>query len=689
MTKRYLGNIITQNPTAPAGNLQNSAAKGVWSLEEQLAYQKAGLWPVPGNFVDITDVFSTYLYEGTGSAQTITNGIDLDGEGGLVWIKDRDSSGNHALFDTERGAGVLLQSNVTLGQYSGGTDLSSFNSNGFTLGSTSFIALNTSGTNYASWTFRKAPKFFDVVTYTGNGVNGREIAHDLGCDVGFMIIKRTDGASSWHCWHNSGTTTNGYIELELASSYSTYTGLWNDTSPTSTNFTVGTHPVVNGSGATYVAYLFAHNDGDGEFGPDADQDIIKCGSFTPDGSENATIDLGFEPQWFLVKSATGSGSWLLYDNMRGMTASGSADYYLLPNSSSAEGTGSYIAVTPTGIDWSGTGGGNTFIYIAIRRGPLAEPESATEVYQAGLVNGPNSNYNVTAGWPVDLAFYVGRSGTTSHHLLSRTGGGKTKIPATSARSSFNNTVGRMDSNTGIYGGTTQSYNTIHHMFRRSSKFFDAVPYSGNGTATSSVSRTINHGLGATPEFIIFVTDDGSYSGKTAYHSALSANNPITFDGNFKRYDSRTDFFADPTDTQLNVRDNLDASGTNYIAYCFATLAGISKVGSYSGNGTNKTIDCGFTSGARFVLIKRSDSGSNQGDENSHWYIIDSTRGIVSGNDPYSVINRTYFENTVTSVSYNSNPEDVLDPASTGFIVNQDTTTDLNKSGASYIFYAIA
>ena len=65
MTKRYLGNIITQNPTAPAGDFTNSAAKGVWSLEEQLAYQKAGLWPVPGNLpLDVEDVFSTDFIHG-------------------------------------------------------------------------------------------------------------------------------------------------------------------------------------------------------------------------------------------------------------------------------------------------------------------------------------------------------------------------------------------------------------------------------------------------------------------------------------------------------------------------------------------------------------------------------------------------------------------------------------------------
>ena len=106
--KRYLGNIITDSPTEPSSDLANSSAKGVWSLEEQLAYQKAGLWPVPGNFpLNVEDVFSTYLYTGNNQDGTvITNGIDLDGEGGLIWIKRRNAGTEHLWQDSARGAGT-------------------------------------------------------------------------------------------------------------------------------------------------------------------------------------------------------------------------------------------------------------------------------------------------------------------------------------------------------------------------------------------------------------------------------------------------------------------------------------------------------------------------------------------------------------------------------------------------------
>ena len=74
--------------------------------------------------------------------------------------------------------------------------------------------------------------------------------------------------------------------------------------------------------ASFVAYLFAHNDGDGEFGPDGDADIIKCGSYTGNGSANGPeIDLGFEPQWVLIKAQQSTGNWFMFDTMRGMPVS--------------------------------------------------------------------------------------------------------------------------------------------------------------------------------------------------------------------------------------------------------------------------------------------------------------------------------------------------------------------------------
>lgn len=117
----------------------------------------------------------------------------------------------------------------------------------------------------------------------------------------------------------------------------------------------------------------------------------------------------------------------------------------------------------------------------------------------------------------------------------------------------------------------------------------------------------------------------------------------------------------------------NTSGYTYVAYLFATLAGISKVGSYTGNGTSQTINCGFAAGARFILIKRTDSTGD-------WKVIDSARGIVAGNDPTLALNSTAAEVTGT---------DCIDPDSSGFIVNQESTNNLNVNGATYIFLSVS
>ena len=120
-----------------------------------------------GESLYVEDVFSTYLYTGNATARDITNGIDLAGEGGLVWIKDRSSGYDHNLLDTARGATKELNSNLDAAESTVSTGLTAFNSDGFSLGSGLYY--NGSGTTFASWTFRKAEKFFDVVTYTGDG----------------------------------------------------------------------------------------------------------------------------------------------------------------------------------------------------------------------------------------------------------------------------------------------------------------------------------------------------------------------------------------------------------------------------------------------------------------------------------------------------------------------------------------
>ena len=301
--------------------------------------------------VAVADVFSTTLYTGTSAEQTITNGIDLAGNGGLVWTKGRNNSNYHYLIDTERGAGKFLFSNDTSAQAENIASISSFNSDGYVLGNLG--GLNGSPDNYVSWTFRKAPKFFDVVTYTGDGVAGREIAHNLGTTVGTLIVKCTSAAKSWFVWHrglsNSG---NSWISLNGTSAEASSTSLWNSTIPSDSVFTLGSNVNTNESGQTYVAYLFAHN-----------EDLIQCGSFSGNDA-TVNVDLGWQPQFIIAKGSNASGNWHMYDNERGAGA------YILADSSNQEFTDSSpdIVFNSTGFDASGNFGisGRDYIYIAIK-----------------------------------------------------------------------------------------------------------------------------------------------------------------------------------------------------------------------------------------------------------------------------------------------------------------------------------
>ena len=207
---------------------------------------------LPKKYVD--DVFGTFLYEGTGSARTINNGIDLAGEGGLVWTKARSTTIWNHIADTERGAGQTLYTNNTDASGGPNSNISAFNSNGFTVGANT---TNQNGEDFVSWTFRKAPGFFDIVTYTGNQTT-RTIAHNLGSVPGMVVVKKTSGSGSWEVYHRS---TGNEKTLRLNSSNAQAgTTAWNDTTPTSTHFTLSSSTDVNETGSTYIAYIFAHDD---------------------------------------------------------------------------------------------------------------------------------------------------------------------------------------------------------------------------------------------------------------------------------------------------------------------------------------------------------------------------------------------------------------------------------------------
>jgi hypothetical protein len=623
----------------------------------------------------VEDVFSTWLYTGNNSTQTITNGIDLSGKGGLVWIKSRSNAVNHVLTDTQRGADKLLYSNTTNGEASGTWGVNSFSATGFGITGSDNLN-NTNGFTYASWTFRKAEKFFDVVTYTGNGSN-RTINHNLGSVPGTIIVKRTDTTGDWQVYHRSLANTE-YLVLNTTAAKATGTTRWNSTTPTSTVFSLGTDATVNANGGTYVAYLFAHDAGG--FGDAGSDSVVSCGSFTTDGSGNATVNLGWEPQWIITKRSSGTGNWEAFDSMRGMPVGTVNRAWLTVNSSAAEGlyTGG-PQPNSAGFSIESYSSSSTFIYIAIRRGPMKTPTDATKVFSANTSSAATGT-TITTGFPVDMQ--IARTTTIQDALwamvldrlrgVSSTDTAQQGPTLSTASTTAENTVAitnRDWRNTGFdvpnYLGSLAS---IYYSFCRAPGFFDVVAYTGTGSV-----RTVAHNLGVVPELMIVkkrsATDNWVvYAGDATDYLILNTT-AATADLDTMWNDTA------PTASVFSLGTNDDVNGNTatFIAYLFATLAGVSKVGSYTGTGTTLNVDCGFTNGARFVMIKRTDSTGD-------WYVWDTARGIVSGSDPFLRLNLTTSHTTGT---------DYIDPLSSGFQISSTAVAAINANGGSFIFLAIA
>lgn len=607
----------------------------------------------------VEDVFSTYLYTGNSSTQTITNGINLSGKGGLVWFKNRTTGGeNHMLLDTVRGANYQLSSNSTNAQsYEASVNFNT-SSSGFSINN-GYSNYNFNGSSYASWTFRKAAKFFDVVTYTGNGSN-RTISHALGSVPGMIIVKRTDSTADWQVYHRSLANTE-YLVLNSTAAKATGTTRWNSATATDTTFSLGTDSTVNASGGSYVAYLFAHDTtADG---------IVQCGSFNS-GSGSASVELGWEPQFLIIKRTSGSNDWWLIDNMRGMALSAGA--YLQANTGNAEASYPIVYPNATGFTTNGgaTSANNDWIYLAIRRGPMRTPTDATKVFSPVTTNAANSPQG---GFPLDLWWLKARNGVESNIVMDRLRSPNVYLVSdtTSAEASNPANYYRIDNMTGGFsnGGSYSSYQ--HWLFRRAPSFFDVVCYTGTGSV-----RTVSHNLGVAPELMIFKQRSTGNYGWMVYAAALGATDLLTLNGSNAKVSYSTGLNSTaPTSSVFTVGTASDGNGngSTYVAYLFASCPGVSKVGSYTGTGTTKQIDCGFTNGARFVLIKRTDSTGD-------WYVYDSARGIVAGNDPYLLLNSTAAE--VTSTDY-------VDAYSAGFELSSTAPAALNANGGTYIYLAIA
>jgi hypothetical protein len=389
----------------------------------------------------------------------------------------------------------------------------------------------------------------------------------------------------------------------------------------------------------------------------------------------------------MVKPSSNPGDWAVVDSMRGnATLSGTTntEQLLFANTSAAESSSyGYANPTSTGFQAAGWGVGTSFIYIAIRRGPMKVPTTGTSVFDSVAYSGTGTNSRTISSLVnPDLAFYTYRNTTSSKAWYTRLQGNGNGLSSNGTGAEYGvSTVYGPQFNSvqtgyvqgtddGVFGGMNASGNTfITYLMRRAPGFFDGVCWVSSGTSSN---ERVTHNLGVAPELILMKQRDGtnnwySYNAAQGIDFWLAPN--LT---NASTNRASTWGTSNPTATDFGVAANYfyGSGPRNLVAYLFATCPGVSKVGSYTGTGTPQTINCGFTGGARFVMIKRTDAADN-------WYVYDTARGIstfVNGDKELS-LNTTAQEFDVNTIN----------PNSSGF----DVTAYLNSSGGSYIFLAIA
>jgi len=640
----------------------------------------------------LDNVFKQQTYIGTGNQITVNNGIDIATDGGLVWIKRRDSYG-HFWFDTERGTSVALSSNSTNANFNETNGVNNFNSTGFKIGTngTSDGAFNATNQQYQSFTFKKQAGFFDVVKYNGNNENAFNVSHSLGVKPGAILIKSLGSTSSWYWW-SKGMDSNKNLKFNLRGSISSDSNYDIGSNLTSTTFEVPPGSEVNYSNEAYIAYLWADGDeADAQiFGESGDKPLIKTGYYDGTSGHN-DINIGFEPQWLLIKrfDPNEAEHWFVFNSFMGWGNSrAQATKMLKPNANAGEfneNSSMSFTPTPTGFrfetgraDYNANNG--DYLYMAIRRPDnfVARPQTdATKLFHMVVGQSTSAKPDFLTPFKVDFTLMrrlgVDHDWNVSGRLLTDAYLQSNTTNAESLHSDF-----AFDFEDG-WGDASWSTDRQSWNWKRG-QGLDVVVYKGTGSAGLQVS----HNLNGVPEMIWTKcrTLGNSYAKWGVGHKDLDGGTaPWTHYLVLNENGAEADWdgmFNDtaPTATHFTVGQGSNmsnANGEEMLAVLFKSVNGISKVGSYTGNGssTGPVISLGFE--PRFLLFKNASSGGNG------WAVLDTLRGLGTSSQKRVWLdgnwNQDSGNNYVTTTSTSFQP-----------VMNN---TEFNESGSTIIYYAHA
>lgn len=669
---------------------------------------------VPSNY------FTPVIWTGNGSSRSITS---LNFEPDLVWIKDRSATRNNCLFDTVRGPATnldILYSDITNAQDTnvGSGFLSDTTSNGFNLGNSVYV--NGSGNNYVAWCFKAggeptatnsgsaggaptsgsvmingvastaalagnvvAKKMsvntsldFSIVDFTSVAGSTNQVPHGLSGTPDLFIFKRTDAAQDWYVYTEVIDGSLDYLVLNSAAAKS-------DSSETAPTATTVYQPTSTGS-RDYILYSFKSKPG-----------FSKIGSYTGTGAQGNNILLDFEPAFVMIKCSSGSGTnWVIVDNKRD-----NGDAWLYPNAADAEfdDANLYTRFYTNGFSVNGTASyvntvNATYIYLAIAADGSTATPSLANSFATEIYTGNNGTQSVTTGFKPDLIWFKDRGATFSYALYNSIVGRDTFLrsnttDAQAATTPTGSDLVSFDSN-GFTLGT--DYHTVNN--KNSNNYVSWNWKAGgtpsintDGTITSLTTTnqaagfsivqhvsnnsndTIGHGLSSAPE-LIFSKNQTNAGGWGVYNATSGTGAYLYLDTDVAEQSGGTTVYPTVNNTVFAPGSGGWNYGTGdiYIHYCFRSITGYSKVGSYVGTGGALTVTTGFQPG--FVMIKRTDATGN-------WVVVDEKRAS-GANRLY--VNLSNAEDTGQGESFTS----------TGFKPRQSSTNDTNDSGGTYIYLAI-
>jgi len=634
--------------------------------------------------------FNTVLWTGDGNAgRAIPVGFQPD----MSWYKSRNNAYDHNLSDSVRGAQKQIRPNRDIAEVNATSQITAFTSTGLTLGNGG-DANGGSNQTYVAWNFKAGGAAvtnsvgtmdsqvsanntlgFSIASYTSTGTNGATFGHGLNAAPELVLLKCTSTGST--NWIVGGTTVgnNYYLSLNSTSS-KTSSSNWLVSSATTLqlNQTFGN---ANTSGREYITYNFTSKPG-----------FSKIGSYTGNGSASGPmVQTGFEPAFIMLKPTSIADNWMIYDNKRG------DNKVLFPNLSNAESTYdgrlSFLAngfqITTTNSGWNGSG--QTYIYLAIAAdGSTATPSLANSfstITYSG--NGGTQSTNSlssqagTIGFAPDLAWIKTRSNVDSHFLWDTLRGANEMIIANSTGPQYNRTgVTAFNSNgftLGNYGGTNSSgYTYVAWNWKagglasintdgtitsltttNQAAGFSIINWSGNGS-----NDTIGHGLSSAPEMIMYKSISATQNWTVLTTAIDGSADGLVLNANTAKFDI-TASGALPTAT---VFGNVGFS-SNMIAYCFTSITGYSKVGSYAGSNSNLQVNTGFQ--PTFLMLKNVNAATP-------WVMLSSS---YTG---YLEANSSGVESDVAANYVNFN--------STGFLLVGGTGSYMNTAGQTWIYLAI-